>query len=446
MGQSQLQVDGSQLVNITCTELDIAMPLHSSSLGAYLAEDSVDHVRVLVRLHTYPLGFVDIDFARLDRSLEACARTIWSELSEEIRRHLEMDGVSNIDRLPIDGLQLVGATHCLHHRRQVLANPPSVSIIVPTRDRAMRLRRCLESLEAVDYPNYEIIIVDNAPSTDETARIVRSSTSGRARYVREDRPGCSWARNRGLELAAGEIVAFTDDDARVDPNWLSALVAGFQHAENVGAVTGLIVPDELQTRAQLWFEQQGGLGKGFVYRVYDLDEHRMPDPLYPYTAGVFGGTANAAFRTKTLRSIGGFDPALGAGSLALGGPDLAANFEVITRGFRIVYEPAALVFHTHRQDYQSLKSQVFACGTGLTAFLTKVIWDQPWRIIDIAGRSYDGAKLVFGPGSRKNHGKASDYPAELTRTEWLGMCYGPIAYMRSRRAASRQAKQTTIQE
>src|SRR5207244_2454103 len=139
-----------------------------------------------------------------------------------------------------------------------------------------------------------------------------------ARCVRAPRHGLALARNRGLAEADGAIVAFTDDDALPDRAWLAQLAKAFEVAPDVACVTGLVLPAELESDAQVWVDAMWGFGKGFERRVFD--RHRPPGALlYPYTAGVFGSGANMAFRTGALRDMGGFDPALGAGSPATRG-------------------------------------------------------------------------------------------------------------------------------
>ena len=144
-----------------------------------------------------------------------------------------------------------------------------------------------------------------------------------------------------------------------------------------------------------------------------------------------------AFSTAALRAIGGFDPALGAGSLAMGGDDLAAFFQVVTHGYRLVYEPSAILYHWHRRDYAGLRRQAYGYGVGLTAYLTKTIVDQPSRLLDFVIRMPQGLAYVFSDKSPKNAKKLGDYPHELTTIERRGMLYGPIAYLRSRRYVQR---------
>ena len=161
--------------------------------------------------------------------------------------------------------------------------------------------------------------------------------------MREPVAGLACAHNRGLVDVRTPIVAFTDDDVLADPGWLRNLVSAFGDDPSIGCVTGLIFPVELETQAQEWLEGYAGYAKGLVRTAFDLHEHRPDDALFPWTAGTLGSGANMAFRTDLLRQLGGFDAALGAGSMAMGGDDLAAFFDVVASGSTLVYEPAAVV-------------------------------------------------------------------------------------------------------
>lgn len=433
-------------------ELSQALPaLRPSAFGSIY-----QRLLLLIRLHGQPLGLLDLKVPSTGMSAEDLAVQIWRSQAESIQSHLRQDSVPFVERLGVDGIEETHLARCLHDYQTMLANAPFVSVIIATHDRAASLKVTIDSLLAMDYPDFEIIVVDNHPTSEETKQLIGNhyGLAANVRYVREDQPGLAVAHNRGLRelhvLTNGqnksceeaqeenwltlrsEIVAFTDDDVRVDRQWLTRMVQAFQAAENVGCVTGMILPAELQTPAQEWIEQYGGFNKGFERQIYDLQEHRPANPLYPYSAGSFGSGANMAFRCSALRALGGFDPALGAGSKSMGGDDLAAFLAVLLAGYRLVYEPAALLYHSHRRDYAGLRRQAYGYGVGLTAYLTKVIIDQPVRLFDFLLCLPAGLQHIFGAQSPKNAKKQANYPKELTRLERLGMLYGPIAYLASR--------------
>jgi GT2 family glycosyltransferase len=328
------------------------------------------------------------------------------------------------------------------------AETPFVSVIVATRDRPASLAVCLDSLLGQDYPSFDIVVVDNAPSTHETAALISGqyAATGRVRYVREDRAGLGQAHNRGLAEVTAPIAAFTDDDVRVDSRWLSALAANFAADPGIGCVTGLILPAQLDTRAQYWTERHGGFGKGFERKIYDLQDHRPAGRLFPYTAGQFGSGANMAFRTEALKRIGGFDPALGAGTLARGGDDLAAFFKVVQGGYRLVYEPEALLWHHHRREEAGMRRQAFSYGMGLGAYLTKIVVDRPRTLLDLAMALPAGLFHMLAPSSAKNSRLPGDYPAILVWRERLGILAGIAGYIRSRAALRRPVESANRQQ
>jgi hypothetical protein len=207
----------------------------------------------------------------------------------------------------------------------------------------------------------------------------------------------------------------------------------------VGCVTGRIVAYELVTREQHWLDDYAGFDKGEARRTFDLDGHRPDDPLFPFTAGTLGSGANMAFSMAALRTMGGFDAALGAGTRSRGGDDLAAFFAVLQCGYRLVYEPAALVRHRHARTREDLRRQVYGYGVGLTAYLTSCALGRP-RLLGTAARlAPRAAAHVLRPDSAKNARLPADYPRSLTRLERRGMIVGPLAYLRSRHAVRRAA-------
>src|SRR4051794_10460803 len=372
---------------------------------------------VAVRVHGILVGVADLPLHGETDGPELSARAT-EALSEEIAAHLLADG-DDPDR-PL----------CRAEHERLMERAPFVSVIVATRDGERTLKACLDSLLVQDYPDYEVIVVDNA-SRGPGVRALVEGRDPRVTYLREERPGVAVAHNRALGCARGSILAFTDDDVVADPLWLARIVRAFELSPGAGCVTGLILPAELESAAQVWIDDYWGFDKGFERHVFDGS--RPPgQPLYPYTAGVFGSGANMAFTASALRDIGGFDPALGTGSPALGGDDLAAFFDVIAAGYELVYEPTAVVRHHHRPDYASLRTQAYGYGVGLSAYIAKTIADDPRRVLEVAARTPRAIAYLLGPRSTKNARRPATLPGELIRLERRGMAFGVLAYARSR--------------
>lgn len=243
--------------------------------------------------------------------------------------------------------------------------PVPISIVICTRDRTDNLRRCLEAVAELDYPAFEVVVVDNAPRTESTRELVAASPG--VRYVREPRPGLDWARNRGVQSAAHGIVAFTDDDTRVDRWWLWGFAAAFADP-GVDAATGLVAPMFLDTPAQRYFEDvYGGMGKGFQPRWFRRAQIGDRDLLWASRCGV---GANMAFRREVFEALGGFDPALDVGTATRGGGDIEYFHRVLAAGRTLAYEPSAIVWHQHRETWDQLRAQLADNGCAFAAYLS----------------------------------------------------------------------------
>jgi len=232
--------------------------------------------------------------------------------------------------------------------------PRSATVVICTRDRAEMLARTLASLHEQTRPPDQIVVVDNA-SRDDATRTV-ALTAG-VDYVREDRPGLDIARNRGARAATGEIVAYTDDDVAVHPRWLERLVEAFD-SPRVAAVTGLVLPGELETDSQIVFERHWGFGRGFSRIDFDRDyfaAHRHHGcPVWRIGAG-----ASMAFRKETFAAIGYFDERLDVGAAGCCG-DSEYWYRILAAGMTCRYESSAVAFHFHRRDQDALARQIFA--------------------------------------------------------------------------------------
>lgn len=301
------------------------------------------------------------------------------------------------------------------------------TIAICTRDRLDDLKRCLSALALLPDDGQEVLVIDSASHDGEGVRAVvaRHASACRARYVRAERAGLDIARNCALESAKGDVVAFCDDDAEVDPDWLRALMANFAHPRTL-CVTGLILPRELETPAQEWFESTNGFARGYVRRVHDgVDDD-------PFFVSRVGAGASMALRRDVWQLIGPFDEALDAGTRSRSGGDHDYFTRILAAGYCIVYEPAALSWHRHRREWSELRSAIEGYGTGVWAYLTRQLLAGELRApyVAIAWLRWQLHGIV-----RALLGRRTTLPLELAAAELRGCFAGPRAYLEARRAA-----------
>jgi len=486
----------SDFVPFRVLEIELEHPLPTIST---FDEESGRHYRralCVVRYHSCPLGIVAFSLDKGEISPQACAQQIWQtfQLSladsrglshvllrqgclpqglalamrkrnqDPINSHRLLDALSPVTELSSTGLPAQEQPACKRERERFAANAPFVSVIVPTHDRPQCLATCLRSLLALQYPQYEILVVDNAPKSSATAQVVQRFSEGesRVRYIREDRPGVVSARNRGIEEARGKILAFTDDDVVVDPYWLIELVRAFSLTKNVACVTGLILPLQIETQEQFWFEEYAGFCRGFRGLVVNVVEKYPKMAFYPYKTvhiprktfhphmvSSFGTGASMAFTAAFLHSIGGFNPVLSA-NRPIGGEDIYAFYQGLSYGYTLVYEPASLAYHLHRSDYASLERQIYYYSVSFPALLLQEAFDSPPRFFGLPTKvsraifilcilfsiiprmlflllktSFSKKKTLWGRDPRY-------YPQGLTSTELKGMLHGAFLYLINR--------------
>jgi GT2 family glycosyltransferase len=337
-------------------------------------------------------------------------------LARELRRQLETE--------------LTGSLPRTRHRPDARLRP--VSVVVTTCQEPQVLRRCLRSILESDYDDFEVIVVENRPGAPDTRRMLAEEflEQSRVRYVEEHARGLASARNAGLAAADGDLVAFTDDDVVVDQCWIRRSAEAFDRGDDIACVTGLILPLELETEAQVLLEQFMTLGKGFSRQSYRLPEARSEHPLLPYTPGLIGSGANTVLRVDVAERLGGFDANLGTGTPAIGGEDLDLYIRLLQEGHTVAYEPSAIVWHAHPDGMANVRRQVYRYGVGLTATLTKTLIAGPNRRALVRAVPA-GIRYMRDPTSRKNASKSAEYPRRLDWLERVGMLVGPTAYLAS---------------
>lgn len=314
-------------------------------------------------------------------------------------------------------------------RRAALDPGVSASVVIPTCNRPDDLRRCLSALQAQQSPRrVELIVVDNRPG-DSATRDVMAEFPG-VIFVDERRPGLSYARNTGFAAATGEILIAIDDDVTVPAGWLERLLAPFARPE-VMAVTGHVLPVELDTESQCRFEAYGGLGKGFNrFEVTGAWFRSMKGAVPTWH---LGATANAAFRASLFvdPDIGLLDEALGAGMPTGCSEDTYLFYRILKADHTIVYEPTAWVWHRHRRDMAALEQQIYCYSKGHVAYhLTTLLRDRDPRALVRLGWSLPRVYAARIYGRLRG---SSDYPVRLVLTEVAGNLAGPWALWQARR-------------
>ncbi len=389
---------------------------------------------VLVRIFSEPVGMLAEVLPAEGMRPGELARAIVREYGPQLRDRVTECGLPWDGELPLDGLHPPQTPGFQASREQMLRDGPQITVAVCTRDRPDGLATLLESLRAQEYQRIQLVVVDNAPSDDRAREVVQAA--GRrpgldAEYVVEPRPGLSWARNRAIEAADGDVIAFADDDERCDRWWTAELARGFTEVPSAGAVTGLIIPEELATESQALFETYGGVrrGRGFSRTVFSPATASQYNPLYPLPP--FGTGGNMAFRLDALEQIGGFDNALGAGTVTKGAEDTAALSLLLLAGGTVVYQPSAIVHHRHRREYALLRHQLTGYGRGLTAFYTGLLVRRPGyaaELIRLGGRA---ARDQLSRRGQRLGELGEDYPRDLLRANRIGLLQGPFSYAAS---------------
>lgn len=396
-------------------------------LTALKGLDGYEFVQLIVRLHGVPLGTVRVPIRNGNCDAHTMADAIVKNLGSRVVIHLIEDLLAiGIQPGSSDPQTLLSTQHSEQKRAL-----PSMTVAVCTRDREERLMDCLASIDNLNYPgSLEVIVVDNAPARGDTAALIRAGWP-HFRYVREDRPGLDWARNRAIEESRSEVVAFTDDDVIVDPGWASSLGRAFSEDASLAAVTGLVVPFELRTKAQAIFESYGGFTKGFVRRWYRAG----PGSSAHIGSGRYGTGANMAFRRSVFGDIGAFDPALDVGTVTNGGGDLEMFFRILQEGYALSYEPSAMVRHRHRPDYQSLRTQITNNGVGSYAAFVRsgLAYPAQRRKIALFGLAWLGQWSLRRLA--KSFMRPSRFPRDLIVAELKGSLVGLARYPAARRRA-----------
>ncbi|MEG4233197.1 glycosyltransferase [Microcoleus sp. Pol11C3] len=367
-------------------------------------EERYSKALVLIRLHGKPIGKALLSVVGGSIEGSQLRETLMNAAGENLWKNSLYDSLAWDERGPVQAM-------------------PIATVAVCTRDRPEDLRRTLEAFMQLPDDGQEYLVIDNCPATDATKELVKNYP--KVRYVREDLPGSSAARNRALREAKHEFVAFTDDDAVPDPNWLRSLLWNFSDPR-VMCVTGLVMPLELETEAQEWFERYSPHGRGFERRIFD-GAHCNPLLVAPV-----GVSASMAVRKSAIDCIGLFDETLGAGTPTVGGEDCELFARILRAGYCIVYEPRALSWHRHRRSWEELRKTLQGYGIGVYAFWTRMlVINKEFSVLRLAWGWLHSKQIPELFASLRK--QPESIPSDLLLAQLRGCVSGPMAYFASRK-------------
>ena len=219
------------------------------------------------------------------------------------------------------------------------------------------MRGCLTSCLKQVYPAHEIIVVDDA-SSDDSAGMVLSEFPAVRLLRLEKNSGPATARNRGIAAASGDIIAFTDDDCLLPPDFLSRLADGYrEHPEIAGAGGCLDPPPEF-----LINNPYAQYDYYMTHTVYGFG----PEPVVGGLGCPAGGTHSMSYRFRVLAEVGGFDESFPSP----GGEDADLKIRVVTRGYDLLYVPVK-VLHRRLYSFGDFWRQYFAHGRGSPIYRRK---------------------------------------------------------------------------
>jgi GT2 family glycosyltransferase len=279
-------------------------------------------------------------------------------------------GLTTIHREPKESFTVVQKMfHAAPHFPLVCA--PKVSVVIASYNADRTLKACLESLGKLNYPDYEVVLVDDG-STDTTPQL--AAQFPRVRYFRHGKNlGLSVARNTGIAAAEGEIIAFTDADCRADEDWLYYLVGDLLDCEFAGMGGPNLLPPEDFAVASAVMVSPGGPAH---VMLNDREAEHIPG-------------CNMAFYKSALVEIGGFDP-----TFRKAGDDVDICWRLQQAGMKIGFSPAAFVWHYRRSNIAAYLKQQRGYGEAEALLVRKhpeyfnSFGDSVWR-----GRIYTPAKF-----------------------------------------------------
>lgn len=233
-----------------------------------------------------------------------------------------------------------------------------ISIIINTYKRPDKTFECIKSILKSNFKNFEIIIVDQLGDGElkEKLKVLKKE---KIYYFNLKSRGGSRAKNFGVKKVKGSIIVFTDDDCIIDKNWLKQIYKSFQNHKYIAAVFGRVLPYQPQKHQSL-----------VCPCTFVKEKQRIiSQPCRHWREIGFGN--NMAFRKEIFNKMGDFKEWLGPGNLGLAAEDAEFCYRLLLKGYKILYNPKALIYHNRwlKKESDEWKRQIrsYACG-GLAAY------------------------------------------------------------------------------
>lgn len=305
-----------------------------------------------------------------------------------------------------------------------------VTVCICTRNRTDSLARALNSLAASHYADFEVIVVDQSAS-DETSVAIHTLRDTLAEfpqltYIRSTTTGSSVAHNIAVRYATGDVIAFTDDDCEVPPQWIDHIVSYIETHPGVAQICGSVLAGPHDQAL------------GFVPTCSILKERQLATPWLKWREGGIG--ANMAFRLDALRSVGPFDEMLGTGAPLYSCLDGDITYRMLKAGYTVASVPGISVMHHGFRTWTEGRELMRRCGIGVAAAYTKHLrlgdmavlptllfeWMRciSWRRL-LTLRQHSGLRrfLAFAQGIRRSFCYRLD---RTTRTYRATVAYGDV--------------------
>lgn len=224
-----------------------------------------------------------------------------------------------------------------------------IAVIIPAKGQSPELLRCIESIFSLDYPNFELMVIDDGLEKDLTKKLEELSRLGKLRFLKSNGQGPSFARNLAALHTDAEFVAFTDSDCIVDKYWLKQLKRGFDLSPRVISCGGIqLLPTDASNFEKIVFSWMKKTGLLCDYLRLSKKEHIIEVSHNPSCCSMY--------KRNFFLKEGGFLQGLWPGE------DIELDYRLKMRGWKILFNPQAIVFHYRPKNFYSFSRMLFRYG------------------------------------------------------------------------------------